>query len=133
WLHVLIISPDEPNEGRLIEQVLKTLQARDYRPEEKEFTRAGFAHSQLYSPLTEDVDPDMVDQRLRRIKRQIDQRARDGWPNDVVLVYYFGGEAVDPAGEFVALTQGTPPRRLITRAQLNEAFADMLGVKVLLL
>src|SRR5262249_4962822 len=134
WLHVQIISPDEPNEPKLIEQVLQTLQATNYVAKQEEFKRPGFERGRLYRPLTEDVDQDVVANRLLTIKRQIAQRARDGWPNDVVLIYYVGGEVIDPKdGRLVALTQGAPPRPLITRAQLEKAFADMLGVKVLLL
>jgi WD40 repeat protein len=133
WLHVQIISPDEPNESRLIAQVLQTLQASNYLPQKAEFTRSGFARARLYRPLTEDVDEDMVTFRLLTIKRQIAQRNRDGWPNDVVLVYYVGGEEVDNSGRFISLTQGTPPQPLITRQRLEKEFADMLGVKVLLL
>jgi hypothetical protein len=133
WLHVQIISPDEPDERKLNEQVLQTLQATNYVPAKEEFTRPPFAGGRLYPPMTEDVDHDQVVGRLLKIKRQIRQRALDGWPNDVVVLYYVGGEAVDSQGRFASLTQGSPPRPLISRAQLEKEFADMLGVKVLLL
>jgi WD40 repeat protein len=133
WLHVQIISPDEPDEPQLIQQVLQTLQAANYSPAKGEFSRPGFARARMYRPLVEDVDQDKVVFRLLSIKRQIAQRSREGWPNDVVLVYYLGGETVDKEGQLVSLTQGEPPQPLITAAQLEREFADMLGVKVLLL
>jgi hypothetical protein len=51
----------------------------------------------------------------------------------VVLIYFVGGEAIGKDGRFLSLLQGGPQRPLITRQRLERAFADMLGVKVLLL
>jgi WD40 repeat protein len=134
WLHVQIISPDEANIGKLVGQVLDTLQGSDYVPAKESFKRPGFAQARLYRPLAdEDLDEHNVVSQLLRIKRRIEERARDGWPNDVVLIYFVGGEVVDDQGRFVSLVHGTLHRPLITRQRLEQAFADTLGVKVLLL
>jgi WD40 repeat protein len=133
WLHVQIISPEEVNEGKLLDQVLKSLQGTNYSKESGEFTRAGFERARLYPPLITGVDYDKLAERLLRIRREVAQRSRDGWPNDVVLIYFSGGETVDPSGRLEALTQPASSQTLITREQIAEQFADMLGVKVLLL
>jgi hypothetical protein len=133
WLHVQVISPDDPSPKQLMDDVRKKLEVTDYSPERQEFVHLKFIRGKLYRPMTGDVDPDMVAFRLLTIKRQIAQRARDGWPNDVVVVYYVGGEKTDDAGRLKSLTHGRPAQVLITRDKLEEAFNDMLGVKVVLL
>lgn len=134
WLHVQIISPDESSVRQLVAQVLDTLQGTNYVPGKESFRRPGFAQARLYRPLAdEDIDEHYVVAQLLKIKQRIANRAQDGWPNDVVLIYFVGGEVVDDDDNFVSLVHGPLRRPLITRQRLERAFADTLGVKVLLL
>jgi WD40 repeat protein len=136
WLHVQIVSPGEKKPNDLIDQVLKTLDA-DNREKVAaprirwKFSRAGFDQALLYNPMI-DADPYTLNPRLHVIREQIRLRAEDGWPNDVVLIYYVGDGQIEK-GRVATLTYGSPPRELITRAKLEQFFAGMLGVKVVLL
>jgi WD40 repeat protein len=141
WLHVQIISPGEANVGKLVSQVAETLGADPPLQVGSAdakwpigFQRPGFAQGRVYGPLAGDaMDEGSVILKLLKIKHRILERAKQGWPNDVVLIYFVGGEVVDDDGRFAALVHGTPRRPLVSRQRLEKAFADTLGVKLLLL
>jgi WD40 repeat protein len=133
-LHVQIISPDHPDDAELNRQVLGILKATDVNERNGRFNRPGFPNSRLYDTLVEDVTRQKVLGRMKIIRDAIQARKEKQAPNDVVLIYFVGGETVDREGKAKMLTYGKPPPvALISREQIQKEFSEMFGVKVLLL
>jgi WD40 repeat protein len=134
-LHLLIVGVDEKDEERLKAQAFTALQA----------TQAGgitktpaFEVVRTYGPLTGTaVSPGQVFYQLCLIKKTIDLHARQGSPNDVVMVYYQGKETVNEQGHFfqTSLCKYNPrlQESAITCDGLSGYFADTLGAQILLL
>lgn len=126
-LHVLAISPNEPNEVGLVEQLVAALSGDGYNASTGEFSHRGFTQATMHRPLAGKVDALQILGRLRWLGDQIEKRKRDGFPNDVLLVYFAGAEA-GSASQELKLSRGT-----ISTEELAKALADTYGVKLLLL
>jgi predicted Ser/Thr protein kinase len=127
-LYVQIICPEQ-HPTPLEDQALKMLAATGFYSETREFVRPGFTKSLLYKSMAVDVVPQRISNRLRLIRDELRQRAEDGFPNDMVLIYFVGGESSDRE----TLTYGKPPKELIMLEELRQEFAEMYGVQILLL
>src|SRR5206468_6561497 len=104
-LHLLVIGTEEKDGKGLIERVLRSLGAEQTGVGAFK-TGGGFEQGILERPLLGDVYPTYVATQLDFLKEQLQQRARAGFPHDVVLIYFQGGEATDARGDFLALTSG---------------------------
>jgi hypothetical protein len=71
------------------------------------------------------------------IKKTIDLLASEGSPNDVVMIYYKGGEAVESQGNYFATSATKFDKNLqrsgVTFRGMQECFSETLGAKVLML
>jgi WD40 repeat protein len=134
-LHLLVVGIGEKDEQQLIDRALQTLQARANAP--GQIQTPAFEQVRIYGPLTGYVSPEHVFTQLCLIKRTIDLLASSGSSNDVVMVYYQGGEAVNPQGHFFLTSVSRYDKELqrsaITCDGLADSFADTLGAKILLL
>jgi WD40 repeat protein len=139
-VHVLVVGVWEKDAKKLTEHVLEALHGRPVGIDR--FTTTIFGdgppvEGQLYGPLTENVTPDRVFGQLNAIRRTIQRLARDGAVNDVVMVYYVGGESVNAQGHFF-LTDRSRSDHVLTRSAIScdglvDNFADTLGAQLLLL
>jgi hypothetical protein len=129
-LHVLVIAPGENDEAQVRDQVLRALQARAVSA--TEFTRPPFTRGILHQILAGPaVKSGQVAAQLWKLELQLRTRAQKGWPNDVVLIYFNGGEAAGERGQLRTLTDGS--QALLPRERLEKFFEQTPGVRVLLL
>jgi WD40 repeat protein len=128
-LHVLVISPGRGDEEAIKSQVFLALQAKPAGG--SEFLRPPFVKGILYGPMTGVVRPEELSYQLFNIKDRLGERAREGSPNDVVLLYFKGSETPTKSGQQLALSDGS--QQLIAWKELEEFFESTPGVRVLLL
>lgn len=133
-LHMLIVGVGEKDEDKLTDQALLALRAQKEKGEVK---TPAFASVRTYGPLTGFVSPEQVFTQLCLIKKTIDVLAAEGSPNDVVMVYYQGGEAVKADGNFFETSVSKYDKELrrsgITFRGLQGFFDETLGAKLLML
>src|SRR5262249_22649004 len=94
-LHFLLIAPGYQEDGSLEERVASALKA----------TRQGGRHrSKIFDEVHIDlltgpnVRWNVVDSRIKKVGARLSERARDGFPNAVVMIYFLGKETVDSQG-----------------------------------
>jgi hypothetical protein len=136
WLHVLIIGPGEnPKETAKLEgQVLKTVGGVFPKPGVKGmFNRPGFDRGRLHPTLAGDVIFDHIRFSLYKIEKEIRIRAGKKMPNDVVLLYFIGGEVAGDVAKGPFLTSTHSEEPLINRQKLEKSLSAMRGVKILIL
>jgi hypothetical protein len=145
-LHLLVVGVDVHNKkdkDRLVEQAFKALQA-DYGTQG---LRSAVFNRVLLHPyfpgrkeqplLIGHIYTGMVRSGLRSIQRFIEA---EGSPNDVVLVYWLGRDAVEVNGTWYLPTSDSPPRdkgialdTMIPLAELLGGQENAQGARVLLL
>src|SRR5262249_16122976 len=74
--------------------------------------------------------PRLIYPQLSRIKAAVRDRARNGLPNDVVMIYYGGSESADAEGHFLATSDSQDPLR---SDFLTSLFGEYQGAQLLLL
>ncbi|GIW79576.1 MAG: hypothetical protein KatS3mg105_1383 [Gemmatales bacterium] len=131
-LHLLIVGVGEKDESKLTNQALLALRAQ----REKDTIRTpAFSEVRIYGPLTDFVTPQQVYAQLCLIKKTIDVLAGKGSPNDVVMVYYQGGEALKQNGNVFETSLSQYDKQLkrtgITFEGLQGFFDETLGAKLL--
>src|SRR5262249_59531378 len=118
-----------------IDRALQTLQAQANAP--GQWRTPAFQEVRLYGPLTGYVSPEQVFTQLCLIKRTVDLLASSGSSQDVVMVYFQGGESLSSHGHFFLTSVSQFDRELersaITCDGLAESFSETLGAKILLL
>ncbi|OAI46957.1 hypothetical protein AYO44_01910 [Planctomycetaceae bacterium SCGC AG-212-F19] len=135
--HLLIVDTGKnEDEKRSVARVYNALQATPAG--ETRFKMPGFAEGHLYGPLVgEDVTPEKIYMQLLIIKRTIHQRAEAGAVNDMVFVYFRGGETIDGQGHFFRTTESARDPELrwsgIPCDFLKRFFAENLGAQLVLL
>ncbi|MGE3804383.1 MAG: hypothetical protein AB7K24_06900, partial [Gemmataceae bacterium] len=131
-LHLLIVAVGEKNNQGLIDQALLSLRATRDKGQIK---TPAFAQVRVYGPLTDFVTPEHVFTQLCLIKKTIDVLASQGSPNDVVMVYYQGGEAVQNDGNVFETSLSKYDKELrrsgISLGGLQDFFDETLGAKLL--
>ncbi|MBY0527305.1 MAG: hypothetical protein K2R98_28170 [Gemmataceae bacterium] len=136
-VHLLIVDTSASDEQKARAQVLDALQATVAG--ENRFTKPGFADGgRLYGPLVgAEVTPERVFVQLLSIKRNLRLRAAAGAVNDVVFVYFRGGEAVEMQGHFLQtrVRRADPELRWsgIPCESLTRFCTDNLGTQIVLL
>jgi hypothetical protein len=90
-----------------------------------------------YPALVGFVSPQALVSRLLDIKQELDTSANDGSTNDLVVIYYQGGEVFEGSGHYLttSVTEVDPDMESSAVAcdQLAEVFGKTLGAQVLLL
>jgi len=91
----------------------------------------------LYAPLTDYVSPQKVMTQLIRIKRSLDGTAKKGGSDDLVVVYYQGGEVINADGHFLLTSLSTPSNTNLKSSAvscefLTGVFEETLGAEILL-
>lgn len=134
-LHLLIVGIGEKDESKLTEKALQALQA--HQDSKGRCTTPVFEQVRTYGPLTGYVIPEQIFTQLCLIKKTIDLLATEGSANDVVMVYFEGGETVAREGHFfltsVAEYDPELQRSAITCNGLSSIFSETLGAQILLL
>jgi hypothetical protein len=127
WLHLLIVAVGEKDERSLVNQLLQAVRLQS--PGDAPGT--AFERVQIYGPLTNEyATEDRVMTQLYAIKHQVEQRAREGWPNDVVMVYYSGRQEITSSGHFLQTHIRQAPIRC---ADLEQFFRFNLGAQMVML
>ncbi|HXG11882.1 MAG TPA: WD40 repeat domain-containing protein [Gemmataceae bacterium] len=127
WLHLLIVAVGERDEKKLGEQFLEAvkLQAAGGPP------GTAFDRVEIYGPLVNDLaTADRVEGQLRKMKFHMEQRAREGSPNDVALVYYYGGQEITERGHFLHTNVRRSP---LPCAKLEAELRNAFGAQVVFL
>ena len=131
-LHLLIVGVGEKNEQELVNQALLALRAER---DKQKITSPAFSEVRVYGPLTNFVRPQEVFTQLCLIKKTIDVLAAQGSPNDVVMVYYQGGEALKKDGNVFETSLSKYDKQLrrsgITFKGIQGFFDETLGAKLL--
>lgn len=130
-LHLLIVSVGEKDGDKVKGQVLSALQAQSVSGDE--FSTPAFSSAKVYGPLVDDVSRQKMFTQLCLIRLNIEALTRRAPSNDVVLVYYKGGEsaALDP---FLWSSLEAPKRQpALTQTALEQYFGGTAGAHVVLL
>jgi WD40 repeat protein len=134
-LHLLVVGIDEKDGKKLVDEALLAVHARAGK--DGRLQAPAFSQVRVYGPLTRFVKPDDVYTQMCLIKKTIDLLASEGSPNDVVMIYYKGGEAVESQGNYFATSATKFDRNLqrsgVTFRGMQECFSETLGAKVLML
>jgi WD40 repeat protein len=95
-LHLLLVSLNAQDEQQLTALALAALQVRPTPT--GQLLAPAFDQITVYEPLTDfRVTPGEIYKQLSKIERAIERQTADAAANDVVVVYYQGSEALDPA------------------------------------
>jgi hypothetical protein len=128
-LHLLIVGLGPQNEQDLKERAIRAIHAQKQGP--NGLRSQAFSEVRIYGPLIGyDALPRLIYTQLSRIKSALRDRARNGLPNDVVMIYYGGSESADGDGHFLATSDPQDPLRSDFLASL---FAEYQGAQLLLL
>ena len=116
-LHVLLVgvetSPKELEQDRL----MTALQASSIRG--NRFKTPAFDSCRIYGPLTGYVSPGQIITQLVRIRTAIRVTSARERANDVILVYYQGGETVEKDGRYYLLTSASQHDRDLSRSAIS--------------
>jgi hypothetical protein len=95
-LHLLIVGVDVKDGPALARRVLNTLGAKEQPPGlQGDFKTDAFQRSILYRVLIGEVERGKVEAQLVEINKEIARLQRETrWLNDVILIYYQGGDLV---------------------------------------
>ncbi|MCS6853002.1 MAG: hypothetical protein NZ700_17740 [Gemmataceae bacterium] len=134
-LHLLIVAIGEADEEKLTDQVLRAMQAG--RDAKGRLRTPVFDEVVLYGPLVGYVTRGQVGLQIHKMKQALDRRAAAGSANDVILLYFQGGEAAQARHVFLrtSASQFDPDlqRSGIRGTDLINRLGDALGAQVLLL
>jgi hypothetical protein len=134
-LHLLVVGIGEKDGKKLVDEALSSVHAQADR--DGVLRAPAFSQVRVYGPLTRFVKPEDVYTQMCLMKKTIELLASKDSPNDVVMVYYKGDEAVQAQGNYFAtsVTKFDPDlkRSGITYRGLQECFGETLGAKVLML
>ena len=142
-LHLLIVGIGDLDPQQLERAALEALRAVPQKTRDQRFQTAAFTRGYVYGPIVgPTVSRAMVFDGLRRLRSSIDRMQRERPGNDVVMVYYQGGELVEEDGQFylttIAPAEATPNRQFLESTsldsgKLNDFFESTSGAHVWLL
>lgn len=145
-LHLAIIGigiPESESEA-LRQRALAAFQATPVPGRETEFTSKAFQRGWTYGPLTgENLTRFEINGRLQTIKNRVNALSRTDPLNDVIVIYYEGGEIVEDEDQFYLTTKdpsfyaGVAPQVIKQSAigsdLLSDLFLSMGGAHLMLL
>jgi hypothetical protein len=103
-LHLLVIGIGVEDREELQHRALAALNARDFDNDDRKFKTPAFLSARLYGPLCPVMGHGLVYGRLGDIQRSIAIGSRPS--NEIVIIYYEGGEVVDKDGPCIRLRPG---------------------------
>ena len=103
-LHLLVLGIGVEGEQELQQRALDALNGRNFDREHRTFTTPAFPAARLYGPRCPIIEPGWMYGRLKQIQRAIAMGARPS--NDIVILYYEGGEVVEKGGPCIRLRPG---------------------------
>lgn len=101
-LHLLVVGLGVKDKKKLVQQAFSALQIQP--DANQELRSPAFARVFTYGPLTDFVGPERIITQLERIRFQLSVKRG---VNDVVMLYYQGGESVNDRGRFFLLTSAS--------------------------
>jgi len=131
--HLLVVDVEDADEKAVRKRVLQAIDAEPVPGTRDRFTRAGFADGgQMYGPLYGSwATPQRVCKLLHDVSENLNRRARMGAVNDLVIIYYRGGETADAQDHL--LKAGGAGGDPISFKELTARFSDNLGAQIVLL
>jgi hypothetical protein len=126
-LHLLVVgvSVKEKDKDQLVDRAREALETH------------AFTEIIPYGPLTGYVSQQQIFTQLLLIKKTVDATARAGAVNDVVMVYYQGGESLASGNHFLLTSASHSNRGLewsaVSCDGLADLFAETMGAHLLLL
>jgi hypothetical protein len=124
-LHLLVIGVYEQDREKLMDRAKKAVESQAFDGKPK-----------YYGPLTGYVTADKVFTYLDEIKNNIDDNAKGGAINDVVMIYYQGKEDVCVFGHYFLMSNSDSrkqyPQTAVCLDGVAQAFLQTLGATVLL-
>jgi hypothetical protein len=132
-LHLLVLGIGAEDEEELQRRALEALNARDFDKQDRTFKTPAFPSARLYGPLCRDIEPGSVYGRLGQIQRAIAIGSRPS--NEIVIVYYEGGEVVDKDGPCIRLRPGGTLEEsdLFRLSEIKRILSRTRGAKLFLL
>ncbi|HMB04624.1 MAG TPA: hypothetical protein VKP69_12900, partial [Isosphaeraceae bacterium] len=135
-LHLLIVGVGQEDEVALRNRALQALQGRLREGSTTAFATPAFSEGRIYGPLAHDVKKTQLLYQLGLIRNAINplQTATEA-PNEVVLIYYQGGEWVDQGKSYLRLRTGRGRNQsdVIALEELAGLFTGTRGAHLFLL
>jgi WD40 repeat protein len=140
-LHLLIVGIGQEDGKKLVDGALKALQARPVSDKPGRYTAPpAFQEVLVYGPLVQDVGPGDVFHKLNEMRKRIetsDVRDPSAQFNDVVLLYYQGGERITREGHFFVTDEtqydSNLQRSAVSCDRVARFFASTEGAQLLML
>jgi WD40 repeat protein len=135
-LHLLIVGVGQEDERVLRDGVLQALRGRLKEGSTTAFATPAFSEGLIYGPLAQEVTRSSLMYQLGRIRNALNplQTATEA-PNEVVLIYYQGGEWIDRGKTYLRLRTGRGRARpdVIALDDLAALFTGTRGAHLFLL
>ncbi len=141
-LHLVIVGVGATDGDALVSGALKAMKARRTTSGKirriAPITAAAFDKGSIYPPLVGRVKKVRIWMTLMQVKSAIARRTRGSAPNEVIVIYYQGGETIKSDGGFFLTTSDTslyadPAKGSISREELADFSAKTRGAHILLL
>lgn len=132
-LHLLVIGIGVADEQELRQNALQALNGRDFNAEDRTFKTPAFPAAKLYGPLGPVVYRPNLYGRLRQVQRAIAMGSRPS--NEIVIVYYQGGEVVEKEGPCLRLRPGDSREEadIFPLSDIRKELTKTRGAKLFLL
>jgi hypothetical protein len=134
-LHLLVIGIGPVDRQELRDRALAALNGREFHEEDGTFQTPAFPVAKLYGPGRPDTDihrPWMLG-RLRQIRKAIAMGPRPS--NEVVILYYQGGEVIEGREPCLRLRPGSSlgENDIFRLSEIRERLSETRGAKLFLL
>ena len=129
-LHVLVVAPQEKEEAKLIDGLVRALKAEKIGPN---LFRTPVFEAVHVHMIARHVQLLEISSRLDRIAEALKERARAGSPNDLVMFYYQGKDSNGPQGPVLWTSEQSPWLQLSLDDLSNNYLKRFAGGQVLIL
>ena len=129
-LHVLMVAPQEKEEAKLLDGLVRALKAEKIGP--NLFRTPRFEAVQVHM-IARHVQLLEITSRLDRIAETLKERARAGSPNDLVMLYYQGKDSNGPRGPMLWTSEQSPWLQLSLDDLSKNVLSRFAGGQVLIL
>jgi hypothetical protein len=101
----LMVAPQEKEEGKLIDGLIRALKAEKIGPSLFRTSRFEAVHVHMIAKHVQLLE---ISSQLDRIAEALKERARAGSPNDLVMIYYQGKDSNGPQGPVLWTSEQSP-------------------------
>ena len=129
-LHVLVVAPQEKEEGKLMEGLVRALKAEKIGPNLYRTPAFEAVHVHMIAKHVQLLE---ISSRLDRIAEALKERARAGSPNDLVMIYYQGKDSNGPQGPILWTSEQSPWLQLSLDDLSKNYLTRFAGGQVLIL